>query len=285
MTHRRFLFIAAVLAAAFFGSGGPAFSAETKVAAVDGPASNRVRYELGLTHHDELYEEFDDDGSKFMQESASMYGVKAAVRQDFGQRRALKASMTYAEGEANYIGALQGGEYGELGLSGLSRNLFETALVYEQGTWAERGFWRGFVLHGGLGYRRLVDNLQDAGPSGYKRINERLYAILGVAYEFQLTEWEIVPTLDFRRSLWSEHVSELPLTGGGTYRMVHKQEGRGGEFSLQLAQKVGRYPLVIRPFYRWWDMDASNVVYVGNDGYIEPRNTTSEVGLDISLRF
>jgi hypothetical protein len=42
---------------------------------------------------------------------------------------------------------------------------------------------------------------------------------------------------------------------------------------------------VIRPFYRWWEMDASNVVYIGTDGYIEPRNSTSEVGLDISLRF
>lgn len=253
--------------------------------AADAVGDAGVSYELGLTHHDELYEEFDDDGSKFMQESASMYGVKLVLRQDFAQRRALKASMTYAEGEANYIGALQGGEYGELGLSGLSRNLFETALVYEQGAWAERGFWHGFVVHTGLGYRRLVDNLQDAGPSGYKRINERLYAILGVSYEFQLDEWEIVPTLDFRRSLWSEHVSELPLVGGGTYRLVHEQEGTGGEVSLMLGQKIGRYPLVIRPFYRWWEMDASNVVYIGNDGYIEPRNTTREVGLDISLRF
>jgi hypothetical protein len=270
--RRRLLLSAACLAT------GAAFAA-------DPVGHTGVSYELGLTHHDELYEEFDDDGSKFMQESASMYGVKAALRQDFAQRRALKAAMTYAEGEANYIGALQGGEYGELGLSGLSRELFETALVYEQGAWAERGFWRGFVLHAGLGYRRLVDNLQDAGPSGYKRINERVYTILGVAYEFQLGEWGIAPTLDFRRSLWSEHVSELPLVGGGTYRLVHEQEGTGGEASLMLVQKIGRYPLVIRPFYRWWEMDASNVVYIGNDGYIEPRNTTSEVGLDISLRF
>jgi hypothetical protein len=244
-----------------------------------------VQFELGLTHHDELYEEFDGDGSKLMQESAPMYGVKAGLRHDLGGRRALKAMAEYAVGEASYIGAYQGGEYGDLGLSGLRRNLFEAAAILEQGFPAGHGFWGGWALNAGVGYRRLVDNLQDAGPSGYRRINERLYAITGVAREFQLGEWALTPALDYRHSLWSENVSELPLVGGGTYGLTHEQQGWGGEASLTLAQNLGRYPLAIRPFYRWWRMDASNVAYVGGDGFIEPRNTTTEVGLDISLRF
>src|SRR5690606_40295562 len=61
---RSTLFPYTTLFRSLFGSGGLVFSGETEATAVDRPSSTRMQYELGLTHHDELYEEFDDDRSE-----------------------------------------------------------------------------------------------------------------------------------------------------------------------------------------------------------------------------
>ncbi len=243
----------------------------------DDPMAHAVpSYELGLTLHDELYEEFDTDGSKFMQESATMYGIKGSARRTVNAHDLVRFTAEYAVGEAEYVGSYQGGEYGDLREGGLSRKLFEITFAYERYQHAEPVL-SGFSVKGGLGYRRLVDNLQESGAGGYKRTNERVYAIVGVAYG-RPAGWRITPALDFKQSLWSRNLSEVYEDD---LSVSHRQEGYGWEASLSLTPGTDKLPVVIRPFYRVWKMDDSNVV----DGSYEPRNETREVGVDVSWQF
>lgn len=241
------------------------------VAAPPDPAASPYAFELGLTQHHEVYKETARDGSKVMQETADLMGIKGSVARALGERGRVRLSAEYAFGDANYVGAYQGGAYGDLHANGLSRWLFETAAVYAYAA----PEWNGFAVKGGLGYRHLVDNLQDAGEGGYKRTNKRVYAILGAEQAFQAANWTVTPSVEYKHSVWSRNESDV--LGG----LTHRQHGNGGELSVAFAQKQAVSPLTVRPFFRTWHVADSNVVA----GTYEPKNRTSEAGVDIDWRF
>lgn len=265
---KSYLSLALIAAAAL--SSGAAMAQSAKP--VNGTQASPYTFELGLTTHRETYEEFSaEDGGKVMRQTAPMVGLKGSVSRALGADGKVKATAQYSWGNADYTGAYMGGQYGDLHLGGLSRQLFETTAVYTHSAPA----WNGFGVKGGLGYRHLVDNLQDAGPSGYKRTNDRVYAIVGVEQVLQSAHWTITPAAEYKHSLWSRHESDL--LGG----VKHRQHGNGGELSVAFAQKDGLTPMTIRPFYRVWNIDHSNV----SQGFYEPKNETSELGIDVSWRF
>lgn len=275
------------MAAVLLGSSGPVFSAEAEQPQQQPVGKPRFQFELGLSTHQESYEEFQSDGSRFMREDATMLGLKAGFRLGVGQQQhgAFKVEAEYAYGESSYTGAYQGEEYGSLRSDGQSRELLEVTALYQQHMPVPENWLNRFSVTMGLGMRELVDNLQESGDGGYKRTNTRIYALAGLAYDFSVVGWTLTPALTYKLSLFSQNVSELPLQGGGTYDLTHEQQGHGSEISVTLAQDRPRKAIVIRPFWRVWKMDDSNVVCVGADCFIEPRNTTNEVGLDVSMRF
>lgn len=254
--------LSAVAALALFASAGAAVAAE--------PAS-AYSYELGLTSHHETYKELDRFGDKLMQETAPLVGIKGSVSRAFGEHGKVKVSGEYAFGQSHYVGSYQGGSYGDVHAGGIGRELFETTAIYTHAA----PEWGGVALSGGLGYRYLVDNLQDAGAGGYERVNQRIYAIVGIEHTLQGASWAVTPAFQYKHSLKSRHDSDL--LGG----IRHRQHGNGGELSVAFAQTKGDYPVTIRPFVREWRIDDSNVV----DGFIEPKNRTREVGFDLAWRF
>lgn len=258
----------ALIAAAL--SSGAAMAQSAKPANPQGGSA--YSYELSMTNHRETYEEFSAvDGSKVMRQTAPMIGLKATVARKLGDDGKVKATAQYSWGNSTYTGSYLGGSYGEVVAAGMDRQLFETTAVYTHAAPA----WNGFGVKGGLGYRRLVDHLEDAGPGGYKRTNDRIYAIVGVEQAFQTARWTITPAAEYKHSLWSRQESDL--LGG----ITHRQHGNGGELSVAFAQKAaGPWSVTIRPFYRVWNMDHSNV----SQGFYEPKNKTSEFGVDLSWK-
>ncbi|WP_198363784.1 hypothetical protein [Burkholderia ubonensis] len=231
-------------------------------------------FELGLTTHREVYKEYVASG-KLMQEEAWMTGVKGGVTRelaDIGGKVVLTGE--FAMGRADYTGSYQGGNYGELHLGGLNRNLIEVTGMYKQSA----PKWNGLTVGAGLGYRRLVDNLQDGGPGGYKRTNERLYLILGLEQAFQFKTWSITPGVQYKHILKSKQTSDL--YGGVT---VDQHRGYGAEVSIAFSHKSEKYNTVITPYYRQWNVKDSTVDARTN--LYEPRNRTKELGIALTVQF
>lgn len=233
-------------------------------------ATNGYTVEVGTSLHQERYEEF-ADGEKLMQEKADMVGVKASISRQLTSVGAIKASLEYAHGDADYTGAYWGDAYGSLKVPGLSRHLFEVSGTYTH-HFAEAA---GIDVVGGLAYRRLQDNLQEAGAGGYERVNEMYYAIAGVERAFKVEGWTVKPGVHYKLPLHARQHSDL--LGGVTVKQKH---GYGTELFAQVTPAGST--LTITPFYRHWSIKDSEI---SADGLYEPRNKTREVGVAVSVRF
>jgi hypothetical protein len=255
-SHRAMLFV--VLATAALSS-----------VAVAAEAPN-WSYGLGLTHHKETYKERDQLGAPVMKENANLTGIKAIAAHRVGTNGRLAITGEFAAGDGSYKGAYQDGEYGDVHVTGISRRLFETTATYTHFAPA----WSGAGITAGLGYRHHVDNAQEA-PGGYKRVNKRVYAIVGLENTYDTGNWFITPAAAYKHTLHSEHYSDL--LGG----LTMDQHGNGADLSVAFKQKSGDYPVTLRPFLRTWEIADSNQI----DGFYEPRNKTQEVGLDVTWSF
>lgn len=228
--------------------------------------------ELGVSQHHELYEEFDQTGAKLMQEAGPMMGLRLSVSRKDSSNGRWTLSAEVAQGNSTYTGSYWGGSYGDLRISGLSRTLLDIQGVYAHSA----PEWQGVSVLAGVGYRRLTDNLQEAGPGGYKRVNDRYYVILGAEKAIHFENWAVTPGAQYKHLLRSSQFSDL--FGGLNAR---QKSGHGAEFYVTFEQKGDERAMVIKPFVRLWDIADSEVV----QGTYEPQNTTREVGLAVSWRF
>lgn len=64
---------------------------------------------MGLEQYDENYTEYSDTGGKFMQQQAWMTSVSMDWHIPFEQAHAVNIGLRMANGQADYVGALQGG--------------------------------------------------------------------------------------------------------------------------------------------------------------------------------
>lgn len=230
----------------------------------------RYTYELGVTTHTELYEEFGSSNQKIMQEKGALIGVKGSVTRHLGRDNKLVVAGEIAMGDSDYTGSYIGGNYGDLRFNGQSRFLLDASVAYKQSI----PQWSDVAFSVGVGYRRLTDNLHEAGPAGYQRINDRIYLALGVEKPFHSGSWTISPGLNYRSALWGNQYSAI---AGG---LDKKQKGASGfELYVNFAHNPSR--ITVTPFLRTWGADDSAVT----GGFYEPRNDTREVGVALTYRF
>lgn len=246
------------------------FSLGVSAAHADSTLESPFAFELGVTTHNELYEEFDTANQKIMQEKGTLVGLKGSAIRKLSSESSLILSGEFATGDSTYTGSYQGGNYGDLRVGGLSRYLLDVSGTYKHSV----PQWSDVAFSGGLGYRRLTDNLQEAGAGGYKRINDRLYLTLGVEKPIHAGAWTVTPGLQLRTSLWSNQHSAL---NGGLDKK--QKDASGHELFVSFLHKPTN--IAVTPFLRAWDADDSEVV----GGYYEPRNDTREVGVAVSYRF
>lgn len=267
----------ALLSFALAGSAFAAGTVNTSTSPLATPDIKEVSpytYELGMGTHRELYEEFDNSNGKLMQEEAQMIAIRGSVSRKIGDTGGtVILSGEYAFGDSNYTGAYWGGKYGDLKIKGLGRSAIETQLTYRHTS----PMWNGVSAGVGLGYRRLVDNLQEAGPGGYKRVNDRYYLALSLEKEIAVDAWTITPSAQYKHILKSNQYSDLY---GGIN--TAQKDGHGAEFAVAFATKGTDFTTVITPYYRLWDIKDSEIHPMG---VYEPRNKTSEAGVAVSFKF
>lgn len=274
---KKSILAAAVVAASFaavgtamanpFADAAPAAAATFEPV----PSASPYSFEIGLTAHQETYEEF-IDGDKAMQEKGILYGLKAGLSRSIGEG-AITLTGELAGGESKYTGSYMGGSYGDLTASGVPRRLIEVTAKYSHPV-----FYEGLTLSGGLGYRHLTDNLNAVGHGGYKRTNSRLYMTVGLDKTFQLNNnWNLVPGIEYKHILSGKQKADLD---GGI--SLKQNDGYGVEARIAIVNKGDKFNTVITPYYRIWNVQKSDT---NGAGYYEPKNKTSEIGLSLTVRF
>lgn len=265
-----------LIAALAIAAAGSAMAASTNSLAIpteDSVNQSAYGYALGVSTHGEVYEEFADEGI-LMREEAVISAIKAGVSRAIGHTGgAVMLSGVFGIGRANYIGSYMDGNYGDLRLAGLRRSLVDVTVMYKQ----TAPLWNGLIASAGLGYRRHVDNLQDAGPGGYKRINQRTYLVASLEQAVNFANWTIIPGVQYKHILSSKQLSDL--YGGVT---VDQPNGHGTQAAVAIVQHGVGYNTVITPFVRMWDIEDSDV---HSTGLYEPRNKTKEFGIAVTYQF
>lgn len=130
----------------------------------------------------------------------------------------------------------------------------------------------------GLAYRYLKDHL-NKDPSGYLRESNYVYMPFTGELRFKGGVWavDLRGELDYLLFGWQEsHMQQ------GTLR--HDQtEGYGIRLSAKVQVNLDGHKsgIFVEPFYRYWDISDSE----SRGGYLEPHNTTREVGVRVGIAF
>lgn len=267
-----------MLVTLILAAASSAFAVETPAkngeVAVPAAAKSPYYFDIGVTTHREVYEEF-SNGLRGMRETAVMNSLHAGVQRAIGESGGrVELNGELGLGSGDYTGSYMDGNYGDLHFSGLHRQLASVEALYKFSAPA----WKGFTVGAGAGYRHHVDNLQDAGTAGYKRINDRSYLLLGVEQRIQLENWTITPALQYKHIVSSKQKSDL---AGGV--SVEQPDGYGAELAVSFSRKSEGYSVEYTPFVRTWDMQDSKID-AGTRLY-EPRNKTREIGLTVAFHF
>lgn len=233
----------------------------------------RIKWETGLEYYQETYRET-INGAPFMQEEADMVALSAKAHIPFNARHAAVVSARYATGSSRYTGAYMGQPYGSLMIGDLDRYSAEVKAAYE--------LTLPYVTPSlGVGYRRLIDRLDQGGSGGYERTSQYWFVTAGLASTIDLGQsgLQLTPKIEYHHLLrGKQHSADI---------VNHQRTGYGAELSLALSGKLSpTVGLHLTPYYRYWHIDDSELAFPAPGvWFMEPQNTTREVGVRLSLTF
>jgi len=136
------------------------------------------------------------------------------------------------------------------------------------------------TIYSGLGYR-FLDDSESGDPFGYDRQSHYVYLPIGFKTVRNLAgNWLISANAEFDLLLMGRQSSDLSGFGFGT---IHNKQnsGYGVRGSLGFEYTAKEIAVIIQPFIRYWNISQSEI----NNGWIEPKNNTTEIGLDFIFRF
>ena len=136
------------------------------------------------------------------------------------------------------------------------------------------------TLYSGVGYRYLNDD-PSSDPAGYERESNYLYVPLGYQFDSNhKTGWSFGFSAEFDVFIVGEQRSHLSDVGG--YDVDNRQNsGYGYRASVRFQHKIKDAIFTIEPFFRYWDIDDSEVEPAG----YEPANETKEIGVQLFWMF
>jgi hypothetical protein len=143
------------------------------------------------------------------------------------------------------------------------------------------------TLYSGIGYRYLNDDLS-LDPAGYERESKYLYVPLGYQLDNSYKAgWSFGFGAEFDFFIFGNQRSHLS-DFDPTYRDVdnRQNDGYGYRVSVRLRHKSKDAIFVVEPFFRYWDIDDSDMEYIGDGTYVlEPANETTEIGVQLYWMF
>lgn len=252
-------------------------SAVASLPAVAAPITTAV----GIGTYNETYIEYDTDngGAHFMSEKAKrMTEITGSVEAELSNGFSVVGKGAYAFGKSDYTGSYSGGNYGDLQINGQDRSRYQVEALLQATLPVSVA---AVKVGAGLGYRHLTDRLDQAGPGGYKRVNEAKYVVAAAETAIPVGQYTVTPAVSYRVLTSGTQHSYV----NGTDLTHNQDQGKGYEVSVAISRKLNNLNITVSPFYRKWAIDNSaDVVYMGNLTR-EPKNTTTEVGANISVQF
>lgn len=143
----------------------------------------------------------------------------------------------------------------------------------------------------GIAYRYLSDDSEakrtTTGHLGYLRQSNYIYSPIGAECNFDIAD-DMAITLfaEYDYFWYGMQKSDLNyITGDGDIEN-DQDDGYGLRFSVRFTKQLENIGLYCEPFYRYWDIDDSDVTYDNSGtGWIEPKNETTEFGIKIGVIF
>ncbi|MBL8013163.1 MAG: autotransporter domain-containing protein [Candidatus Omnitrophica bacterium] len=147
----------------------------------------------------------------------------------------------------------------------------------------------------GFGYRYLNDDtsglVSSTGASGYEREANYFYIPVGLEMAARITEnWIVSPSIEYDIFLHGRQESHLSDVSNAYPDITNKQhDGFGVRGAVKFIREFPSMSLVFEPYYRYWDIEDSNVS-TGVGGLfivsgMEPANTSQEYGLRLGAIF
>jgi hypothetical protein len=241
----------------------------------------RSSWEIGP---DAYYFKYEEPG--FMKDTGYFYGVQAAYTyrewvpafpaDDSKIKMMYRVEGRYDWGVVDYDGALMDGTpytYDNIrDTTGELRMLlgpdFLNATVVD-------------TIYTGLAFRFLEDT-KSGDPSGYDRESHYMYLPIGFKTLRNLAgNWLMSLNAEFDLLLAGRQSTNLSGFGFG---IIHSNQNNGygmrGSVGFEYTGKD--MDVSIEPFVRYWNIAKSEV---DSGGGFEPKNNTTEIGLDLTFRF
>ena len=143
----------------------------------------------------------------------------------------------------------------------------------------------------GIGYRYLNDDmsgkLSSTNAAGYERESNYIYSPIGIEAVVALENgWSCGTTLEydyFWQGTQKSNIGSVP----GYYDIENDQEkGYGFRGSVEFKKKGEKVDYAIKPFVRYWKIRDSEITTdPGGTSWIEPKNSTTEFGVQFAAKF
>jgi hypothetical protein len=239
-------------------------------------------YEVGAQISRYVYEE-PDFAPSFPRTKGNRFGLMGTVTKTLGNDWYINGDLRYSYSDVSYKGGTQGGQ--PLTNSGISDKLWEIRV-----TGGKDFAMNGYLLspYFGLGYRNLVNELAEMGPSGYRRESQYWYLPLGITHRFQMdSESRISTSFEYDYFIRGQQQSDLSDVNP---RANNPQNDQHHGYGLRASVAYERTSWSVGLFYDYWkiaDSDTANITVSGipvSQGS-EPKNTTDEYGVQVKYRF
>lgn len=234
-----------------------------------------------------FYQQYQEPG--VMRETGMMYGVYGSYTYRRWLAPAAEGDEALAKkpmhwmiganggisfGQLNYDGELMDGTPYRAG--GVDNVLVEARLLVGPDFPKEK---RIDTIYIGFGFRYLDSDI-GPDPTGYQRESRYFYIPVGIATTGNWRDgWSLGAGAEFDLLLHGLQTSHL---GGEVGDVDNPQHGGFGlRGSIRLGKNGKHHNLIVEPFIRYWQIQTSEV----SQGYVEPRNDTTEVGVRLIWRF
>lgn len=153
----------------------------------------------------------------------------------------------------------------------------------------QKGF--KYAPYVGLGYRYLDSNASNmystTGHIGYDRQQTYLYSPMGIEITTPIrhsTPWHSTVGIEYDHFIHGNNESDTSFACGSPM-LFDQDSGYGYRLKARFNKKMDKRTLSIEPFYKYWHIQQSDTANCRQRTYIEPENSSAELGVSFSYLF
>lgn len=235
--------------------------------------------EIGVQSYWYKYEE-EVDGAFFMSNTGYKYGISLGGTKTLGDNYYIAGDIRYATGDVEYKSASGTGDVAD--------DVAEGRLIV-----GSEAIIRNYLLSSyvGVGYRRLDNDLRDLGSGGYRRTSQYWYVPIGVIHRFRVDDSSRVSTSIeydyFAKGEQKSYISDVGPAYAAVFGDPINKQKKG--YGLRLSTMYEMNDWSLGAFLNYWNIDDSEINYYTDGatvyGVYEPKNVTTELGLQLKYRF